>query len=405
METREAVVIGAGPAGLATAAMLKKRGVDVLVLERDDAVGSSWRKHYDRLHLHTVRWLSHLPGYRLSRRHGRWVSRDGVIGYLERYARHHGLEVRTRSEVTALERDGDGWRVETPAGALAARYVVVATGYNHTPFIPDFPGKDGFAGELVHASRYRNAEPYRGRDVLVVGSGNTGAEIAVDLAEGGAAQVRLAVRTPPNIVLRELNGVPNQVTGVLFRRMPPKVVDTIARRVREQAIGDLSEYGLPIPERGVYTRILEDDVIPVIDVGLIEAVKGGQVEIVGGVEGFDGTDVLLADGERIQPEAVIVATGWRRALEPLVGRYGVLGDKGRPVVHGPDTHPNAPRMYFIGYTNPISGMFRELNIDSRRIARTIDRDRRRAPRAAEPPAGAPTPAPVARTSAPRVPAG
>ena len=81
METREAIVIGAGPAGLATAAMLKKRGIDVLVLERDEAVGSSWRKHYDRLHLHTVRWLSHLPGYRLSRRHGKWVSRDGVIGY------------------------------------------------------------------------------------------------------------------------------------------------------------------------------------------------------------------------------------------------------------------------------------------------------------------------------------
>jgi putative flavoprotein involved in K+ transport len=379
MESRDAIVIGAGPAGLASAAMLKRRGVDALVLERDPDVGASWRKHYDRLHLHTVRWLSNLPGYRFSRKHGKWVSRDGVIRYLEGYTRHHGLEVRSGTEVTALEREDGFWRVETSAGDILARYVVVATGYNHTPYIPDFPGKDGFAGELVHASSYRNPEPYRGRDVLVVGSGNTGAEIAVDLAEGGASRVRLAVRTPPNIVLRELNGVPNQVTGVLMRRWPPKVVDAIARNIRRQAIGDLSPYGLPIPERGVYTRIVEDDVIPVIDVGLIGAVKRGEVEVVGGLEGFDGDDVLLAGGERIRTDAVIVATGWLRGLEPLVGRYGVLGHKGRPVVHGPDTHPNAPRMYFIGYTNPISGMFRELNIDSRRIARAIQRDRRAAP--------------------------
>src|SRR3954454_5846960 len=377
MESREAVVIGAGPAGLATAAMLKKRGVDAVVLERDDAVGSSWRKHYDRLHLHTVRWLSHLPGLRLSRKHGKWVSRDGVIGYLERYTRHHGLDVRTRTEVTGLERADGGWIVETGSGDIAARWVVVATGYNHTPFIPDFPGKDGFTGELTHASTYRNPEPFRGRDVLVVGSGNTGAEIAVDLAEGGASRVRLAVRTPPNIVLRELNGLPNQVTGPLSRRFPPKFVDAIARNTRKMAIPDLSEYGLPIPERGVYTRVLEDDVIPVIDVGLIGAVQKGEVEVVAGVEGFAGADVLLAGGRRIRPDAVIVATGWRRALEPLVGKYGVLGQKGRPVVHGPETDPRAPNMYFIGYTNPISGMFRELNIDSRRIARAVDRDRRR----------------------------
>src|SRR5881397_1618255 len=99
----EAVVIGAGPGGLSAAAMLQQAGFETVVVDGADAIANSWRKHYDRLHLHTVRWLSHLPGYRLSRKHGRWVSRDGVVRYLEGYVRHHGLEVRTSAEVTALE--------------------------------------------------------------------------------------------------------------------------------------------------------------------------------------------------------------------------------------------------------------------------------------------------------------
>ena len=165
----ETVVIGGGPAGLATAATLRRHGVEAVVLERD-AIAASWRRHYDRLHLHTVRWLSNLPGYRFSRSHGRWVSRDGVVRYLERYARHHDLDVRTGVEVERLDRDGDGegWLLETAGGTLHARYVVVATGYNHTPVLPDWPGGESFTGELIHGQDYRNAEPYAGRDAGVV---------------------------------------------------------------------------------------------------------------------------------------------------------------------------------------------------------------------------------------------
>src|SRR5205085_5232233 len=130
---------------------------------------------------------------------GRRVSRDGVVRYLESYVRHHGLDVRTGVEVQRVERsdDGEEWLLGTPDSTLHARYVVVATGYNHTPVLPDWPGRDGFSGDLIHGQDYRNPEPYAGRDVLVIGSGNTGAEIAVDLVEGGAARVRVAVRTPP----------------------------------------------------------------------------------------------------------------------------------------------------------------------------------------------------------------
>jgi len=290
--------------------MLGRAAVGTQVLERDQ-VAATWRRHYNRLHLRTVRWLSNLPGLRFSRRHGRWVSRDGVVGYLERYVEHHGIEVRTRVEVRRIDRERDGWALETPAGTLGSRFVVVATGYNHTAWIPDWPGRDDFTGELIHGSEYRNPEPYRGRDVLVVGTGNTGAEIAVDLVEGGAASVRIAMRTPPNIVLRETNGIPAQVTGLLMRHTPARLGDPIARVMQRLTVGDLSEYGMPAPAEGNLTRVRRDDVVPILDVGLVDALKRRQVEAVPGVERFDGSAVILADGPRLEPDAVIAATAAR----------------------------------------------------------------------------------------------
>ena len=377
-ERVEVAVIGGGPAGLAAAATLKRCGIPAVVLERSEAVGASWRRHYDRLHLHTVRWLSNLPGYRFSRSHGRWVSRDGVVRYLEGYVRHHGLDVRTGVEVRRLDRSDDGaeWLLDTPDGTIRASYVVVATGYNHTPVLPNWPGRETFSGELIHGQYYRNPSPYVGRDVLVVGSGNTGAEIAVDLVEGGAGRVRMAVRTPPNVLLREANGVPAQVTGVLMRRLPLKVADAIAEVAAKAAVGDLSSFGLPPSPRGPFTRAATEDVVPILDVGLIRMLKQGWVEIVAAVVAFDGPAIVLADGSRIEPDAIIACAGYARGLEPLVGHLGLLGFKGRPVVNGGQTHPNAPRLYFIGYTNPVSGMFREFGITARRIARAIRKDRR-----------------------------
>ncbi len=377
MEKLDAAVIGAGPGGLAAAAMIRRRGLEPLVLERSDSVAASWRGHYDRLHLHTVRWLSNLPGLRIPREHGRWVARDAVVDYLERYAHHHRLDIAFGTEVQRVERGGDGgWRIVTAGGDdVEARQVVVATGFNHTPHVPEFPGVQDFRGELIHSSRYRNPEPFRGRDVLVVGSGNTGAEIAVDLAEGGAGRVRIAIRTPPNIVRRDAGGLPTQLVGVAMRRVPPGLADRVLGPMQRLTVGDLSAHGIPRPERGVYTRMHEDGRVPIIDVGLIEALRREHVRVVPGVIGFDGTDVVLAGRERIAPDVVILATGYQRGLEPMVGHLGVLDAKGRPLVRGGRTHPNAPGVYFTGYTDPISGMFRELAIDARRIARAVARAR------------------------------
>jgi len=364
------IVIGAGPAGLATAAALAREGVASLVLERADSAGASWRGHYDRLKLHTVRWFSHLPGYRIPAAEGRYVSRDGVVRYLDAYVKHHRLAIRTGIEVTRVDRDGEVWVLRCAAGDLRARHVVVATGYNHTPFLPDWPGRDGFAGELLHAGRYRNGAPYAGRDVLVVGSGNTGAEIAVDLAEHGASRVRLAYRTPPYILRRDPGGVPSQLTGILMRHVPTAIADPIAEVARRVSVPDLSKHGLPDPGPGVYTRAKRGE-IPILDVGLIDMIKAGRVEPVPALTSFDGADVGLADGTTITPDAVVAATGYRRGLESLVGHLGVLDARGAPAVARERTHAAAPGLRFIGYSNPISGMFREIAIDARRIARAV----------------------------------
>ncbi|MFK4119210.1 flavin-containing monooxygenase [Streptomyces longwoodensis] len=373
---RPVYVIGGGPGGLAAAHALRAQGVRAVVLEKSDRVGASWRGHYDRLHLHTTRRLSALPGLAMPRRFGRWVSRDDVVRYLEKYAEHHELEIVTGVEVSRVERspDGTGWLLHATGGRrLTGAAVVVATGFNHTPRVPDWPGRDTYTGEFLHASAYRDGAPYAGRDVLVVGVGNTGAEIAVDLVESGAERVRLAVRTAPHIVRRSTAGWAAQYTGVLVRRLPVALVDRLARPMARLSVPDLSAHGLPRPGTGLYSRVTEG-AIPVQDVGLIDAVRTGRVEVVGAVEGFEDGEVLLADGGRISPDTVIAATGYVRALEGLVGHLGVLDGRGRPVVHGARTPSGAPGLYFTGFTNPISGMLRELAIDAQRIAKAVARE-------------------------------
>ncbi|MFF7142615.1 flavin-containing monooxygenase [Streptomyces nodosus] len=374
-EDRPVYVIGGGPGGLAAAYALRARGVRAVVVEKSDRVGASWRRHYDRLRLHTTRRHSALPGLAMPRSFGRWVARDDVVRYLEKYAEHHRLEIVTGVEVSRVEPapDGTGWLLHATGGReLTGGAVVVATGHNHTPRIPDWSGREDYPGEFLHAGGYRNAKPYAGRDVLVVGVGNTGAEIAVDLVQGGASRVRLAVRTPPHVVRRSTAGWPAQFTGILVRRLPVWLVDRLARPVARLGVPDLSAQGLPRPAAGLYSRVKEG-AIPVQDVGLIDAVRKGRVEIVAAVDGFEDGEVVLADGSRIEPDAVIAATGYVRALEGLVGHLDVLDARGRPVVHGARCPRNAPGLYFTGFTNPISGMFRELAIDAEKIAKAVAR--------------------------------
>ena len=371
MEKRSIVIVGGGSAGLATAALLRQRGLDPLVLESGPEPGAAWRSRYDRLRLHTPRLLSGLPGLRIPRHFGRWVARDDLIEYFRRYVERHNLDVRTGARVVRIEQDGTAWRLETEQGPIHADDVIVATGYNGAPFIPAWPGREGFGGELIHSSQYVNPAPFRDRDVLVVGAGNSGAEIAHDVIDGGAKRSRLSVRTPPQIVRRATAGIPAQLIGMAIKHAPPHWVDPISKTQRKLSIPDLAAQGLPRPEQGIRSSFIATSTTPILDVGIVNAVREGRVEVVAAVEGFDGADVLLADGSRIQPDAVIAATGFRAGLDGLVGHLGVLTPRGLPTKT--DGEPALPGLWFVGFMPTLGGQLREGSIAARKVAAGVAR--------------------------------
>ena len=360
------VVVGAGPAGLAAAAMLRRAGADVVVLERGERLGTSWRGHYRSLRLHTVRSLSGLPGAALPRSYGRWVAGSDFLDYLERYAERERVEVRAGTDVRRVDTGAAGLVVATGGEPIAAAAVVIATGYNREPIVPGWAD-----GRVVHSSAYRDAEPYRAKAVLVVGAGNSGSDIALDLARGGAAQVWLATRSAPGLVPRQALGLPAQVAAIPLARIPRRAADAIAGLERRLFLGDLTAQGLTADGDGVFTRHARRSALPILDHGFARAVRAGTIPVVPAVEAIDGDDVVLGGGRRLWPDAIVAATGYRPALATLVGHLGVLGPDGIPLFQGGATHPALPGLHFTGFRNPITGALRELRFEAKAIAAAL----------------------------------
>lgn len=272
------LIVGGGPAGLATAATLRRLGLR--------AVCWSSRAWW----LNTRRLTSRLPGLRYPPGTGLFPTRDEFVAYLECYVDRHGIDLRLGVRVARIDRDGRGWRLRTAAGDLHAEQVVVATGYERRPFIPPWPGCDRFTGRLLHAADYRDPAPFRGSDVLVVGSGSSGMEIAYDLAAGGAGPVRLSVRTPPSIVLRSMGGLPGDLPAMVLLRLPPRVGDSQLRVLQRLVLGDLAAHGLPVPAEGAFTRLRRLGVAPtVVDRQMVQAIRDRRIQVVSGLQALDAT--------------------------------------------------------------------------------------------------------------------
>ena len=377
MSDRQVVVVGAGPSGVSAAVALKDVGIRPLLVDRAEAVGASWRSRYDRLRLNTCRPFSHLPDRPFPKGTPMFPTRDQVVKHLQEHAHEDGVDVGLRTSVDRIERDGGGWRLETSEGERRAAQVVVATGYENAPLVPDWPGRHEFGGTLLHSREYRNPEPYRGRKVLVVGPGCSGMEIAYDLAEGGAEKVWLSARTPPNILTRQgPGGIPGDMLGVALLNFPPRFADAVARFGRRMGVGDLTEYGLPVPDEGVFSRMYRLGVAPaIVDMEVIEAIKARRIEVMRGVASLDETGVRLDDGVRVEPDVVVCATGYRRGLDSLVGHLGVLNERGLPRATGEDSA--APGLRFIGFV-PRPGQIGYAAKQAKRAAKAIAHELRAA---------------------------
>ena len=366
MQDPDAIIVGAGPAGLACAVTMRAAGLDVVVVEKADSVGSVWRRHYDRLHLHTDRKHSGLPGMDMPQTYPLYPTRGQLVEYLESYAARFDIRPVFNATASRIRRVGTQWRVELAQGSISAPVVVIATGIADAPYRPSWPGTELYQGSVVHSSEYRNPAPYAGKRVLVVGFGNSGGEIALDLANAGV-DVTLAVRGPVQILPRDLLGFPILAWAILYQRLPARLVDLINAPILRLAIGRIEKLGLRRAAKGPRQMVEEDGRVPLIDVGTLDKIRDGSIRICGGIDRLTPDGVVLADAECKEFDAIILATGFRPDLRQLIADVeGVFDRHGMPLVTGQTT--KAPGLYFCGQITSPTGQLREIGLEAQRIA-------------------------------------
>ncbi len=366
MINADTVIVGAGPAGLACAATLSQRGLQSVILEKADTVGAVWRRHYERLHLHTDRGHSALPGLPMPRSYPHYPSRAHVVAYLESYAAQFDVHAVFHCNVEGVRREGSRWRVEAATSRYCAPVVIIATGWADFPHAPSWPGQGDYRGEILHSSAYRNPAPYGGKRVLVVGFGNSGGEIALDLAEANV-EVTMAVRGPVRIVPRDLLGVPILSWAILQKWLPPRVADFLNAPLLRLAVGSTRELGLQMERKGPLTMIAEDGRIPLLDIGTLARIRDGSIKVRGGIARFTTDGVTFAGAATERFDAVILATGFRPDLRPLLpDASGVFDANGLPLHTGRATRE--PGLFFCGQRVVPTGQLREIGIEATRIA-------------------------------------
>ncbi len=359
--THDAIIIGAGPAGLASSHELKQSGVDHVVLERGAEVAHTWVNLYDSLVLHTGRHLSTLPGLSFPAGTPIFPPRRAFLEYLQRYAETFRLPIVTNADVTGVERRGR-WIVRTRSGDVHhCRFLVIATGIVGNPHVPEIPDRERFGGEVIHSVSYRRPDEMKGRRVLVVGAGNSAGEISVELLRAGA-DVTLAVRSGAPIVPRELLGIPIQYVAVLMSPLPRSVlrrVTAVIGRLRGPRV-------LPLPPPR------ECQVVPLIGLALADALRARTIALRPGLTKFTSSGVQFSDGREEPFDLVILATGYRAAV-------GFLGDLirvdpcGFASRHDRIVSADQPDLYFVGHNYDIRGGLLNIAGDAKRMGREVTR--------------------------------
>lgn len=363
------MVIGAGPAGLAAAWAIRQAGIDPLVLERASAVAASWRSRHDQLRLNTHRMFSHQPGARIARRCGPFPARDDYVAYLERYAA--GMRIRLGTAAIRIDRRGTGWDLDLGGDRISAAHVVVATGPDSEPVTPDWPGMDSFSGRIIHSAQFRRTSEVAGRDVLVVGPGNSGVDLLNHLVRSDAGKLWLSARSGMNIAPQRLAGVPLHPVSLAARRLPTRAQDVILRGIQRLAFGDLARYGYPRSDLGAFSKIAAEGVTVAVDDGFVRGLKAGRVTMKPRVDRLEETSVRFADGSACAPDVIICATGYRPALSSLVGHLVTLDEHGMPPFTGPVALPRHSGLWFFGLDRSIYGHMHIHRRQARLLARLI----------------------------------
>lgn len=330
------VVVGAGPAGLATAYYLQQRKIPYTVLEKG-GIGYAWQKHYDSLRLHTLKQLSALPGLPVPDSYPDFPTKDQFLTYLQDYARHFDLNIEVGVEVKQATCEKGVWHLQTNRGEWQAEKLVVATGIWSTPYWPIFGGEASFEGTILHAKDYRNPQPFVGQRVLVVGAGNTGTEIAVELSEHGV-ETGIVVRSGVNFVDYPRSPLLFAAATWFLRHAPKVVGNWLLRLVRP----NFSNLGIP-PHPDPPT-----EAFPVVGFELPEVVAAGAVTVYGEIDHLIAGGVCFKDGQEVTFDTIILATGYRPTMD-FIDPAPELDGRGRIRRNGRHSYPN---LYTVGFHYP-----------------------------------------------------
>ncbi|XP_072988170.1 probable indole-3-pyruvate monooxygenase YUCCA10 [Typha latifolia] len=351
------LIVGAGPSGLAASACLGIRSIPSLILERDDCVAPLWRKHaYDRVHLHLAKQFCELPHAPYPCGAPTFLPRLDFVSYLDAYVARFRIRIRfgRRVESAEFDRDARRWRVVARVASengdveeeevYLARFLVVAAGENDVAVVPEVPGLGGFGGPVVHSSRYRSGLGYKGKRVLVVGCGNSGMEIALDLAEAGA-RVSIVVRNELHLVSRGI-----WFLGmILIKVLPLRLLDAFILLLCYLKFGDTSKFGIERPPIGPFYMKLHTPIYPVVDVGTYEKIKSGEIKVLPSLTSIKGNLVTFSDGKVYHFDAIIFATGYKSSVkEWLKSDDCLIGEDGMAKENYPNHWRGRNGLYCVG---------------------------------------------------------
>ncbi|KAI3411654.1 Flavin-containing monooxygenase [Psidium guajava] len=374
------VIVGAGPSGLATAACLRDQGVPFVVLERTECIASLWQERtYDRLKLHLPKQFCQLPRMPFPGDFPEYPTRGQFIEYLESYARRFEISPNFNECVQSARYDETSglWRIRTVQARGASRseieyicrWLVVATGENAERVVPEIDGLADFKGEVVHSCDYKSGEKFAGKRVLVVGSGNSGMELSLDLCDH-KAKPSLVVRSSVHVLPREVLGKSTfELAVLLMKWLPLWLVDKILLILAWLVLGDIGKCGLKRPSMGPMELKNEKGKTPVLDVGTLQKIRSGEIKVVPGIKRFSrGHVVELVNGDKLDIDSVILATGYKSNVPSWLQESEFFSKNGYPKPKFPNGWKGNAGLYAVGFTRKgLSGA----SSDAMRIAQDI----------------------------------